>query len=100
HDDVGLQLFLRLPQECLDQSVDALIGKVPNAAVPLQVAKEIVNHAVANVIVVQDQLAAIQREIRLEIRVLLRIEIVFDIIIEGERYHDLIDIELLAFTQV
>ena len=49
--------FLPLPQECLDQSVEAFMGKVPNAAVPLQVAKEVVNYAVANVIVVQDQFA-------------------------------------------
>src|SRR2546430_11004160 len=87
YDDVGRQRFLPLPEECLDQSVEAFMGKVPNAAAPLQVAKEVVNYAVANVIVVQDQLAAIQREIRLEIRVLLRIEVVLDVIVECECEH-------------
>src|SRR5258708_3809941 len=100
HDDVGLQLFLLLPQERLDQSAEAFIGNIPNTALPLQHAKEAVNYAVSNMIVVQDQFAAIQREIRLEIRILLRIEIVFDIIIERERQHHLVDIELLAFEQV
>src|SRR5882762_8192777 len=56
HDDIGLQLFLRLPQERFDQAVEAVMGKVPNAAVTLQVAKEVVNYAVSNMIVVQDQL--------------------------------------------
>src|ERR1700736_2761154 len=101
HDDVGLQiLMLLLPKEGVDQFVEAFTGNVPNAAFPIQVAKEAVNSAVANMIVVQDQLAAIQREIRLEIRVLLRIEIIFDIIVQRKRQHDLVDIEILAFEQV
>src|SRR6202011_264126 len=56
YDDVCLQM-LRLSHECVDQSVEALTGQVPNAAFPIQVAKEEVNSAVANMIVVQDQLA-------------------------------------------
>src|ERR1700752_3558846 len=55
HDDVGLQLFLRLPQECLDQSAEALIVNIPNTGLPLQHAKEAVNYVVSNMIVVQDQ---------------------------------------------
>src|SRR5260370_29807388 len=49
HDNVAL--FLLFPQQSLNRS-DALIGEVPNAVVPLQVATQVVNYAVSNMIVV------------------------------------------------
>ena len=45
-------------------------------------------------------MAGIQREIGLQVRVLLRTKIVFDIVEECEREYNFVDFKLLAFAQV
>src|SRR5205814_9277013 len=92
--------MLRLAQECVLQSAEAFTDKIPNAAFPVQETKEAANSAGANMIVVQDQLIAVEREVRLEISVLHRTEIVGDIIVRCERQDHLIDLELFGTAQV
>ena len=45
-------------------------------------------------------MAGIQGEIGLQVRVLLRIKIVCDIVVEREREYNFVDIKFLAFAQV
>ena len=51
-------------------------------------------------LVMQNQLVAFEAEVRFEVRVLGRGQIVIDVVVEREPQHHLIDIELLAGPQI
>src|SRR5579864_3981516 len=76
------------------------MGEIPHPRFHLQIPEEIIDGTVTNMLVMQDQLAVTQCEIRLEVGVLLRIEIVFDIVVESERQNDFINIELFPLAKI